>query len=262
LSLRRHLGLIVVLAKRDVAGRYRGSAVGLLWSLVNPLLMLTVYTFVFSMIFKARWGTDTVASDRVEFALVLFVGLIVHNIFAECANRAPTLIISNPSYVKKVVFPLETLAWVTAASAFFHGAISALVLVGALLLTHGSLPWTAVLFPGVLLLLLPFVLGSVWLLSSLGVFLRDLQQVIGVVIMLALFLAPVFYPVSAVPEPLRSALGLNPLTYVIETSRSVLIWGRLPELTGVLAYLLATCVFAWGAFAWFERTRKGFADVL
>jgi lipopolysaccharide transport system permease protein len=256
--------LILAMVKREVVGRYRGSIMGLLWSLLTPLLMLIVYTFVFSVVFKARWpgGAAEAGEGRAHFAIMLFAGLIVHGIFAEVANRAPTLMLSNVNFVKRVVFPLEILPVVAAGAALFHAAVSLVVLLVAVFVATGSIPWTAVLFPLVLLPLLLLTLGVAWLLASLGVFMRDVGQVVGLITTILLFLSPVFFPIAAVPGALRPWMRVNPLTFAIEQSRALLIFGELPAWQGWLVYTAAAGVVAWLGYAWFQKTRKGFADVL
>jgi len=260
LALYRHFAIVVQMARRDVVGRYRGSFVGLLWSFFNPLLMLVIYTFVFGVIFKSHWAGQV--GGKFEFAIILFAGMNVNSMFSECANHAPTLIIENTNFVKKVVFPLETLAWSTLGSALFHFLVSTLVLLLISLLARGSVPWTFVLFPIVIVPFLPFIAGMVWLLGSLGVFLRDLKQAMGIITAALMFLAPIFYPMEQIPPHYRDLLYLNPLTVIVEASRDVLVWGRIPNWDLLGIYTLASCLFAWFAFVWFERTRRGFADVL
>lgn len=259
-SIWRNRTLIYTSAKREILGRYRGSAFGLLWSLFNPLLMLSVYTFVFSVIFSARWGTES--GSKVEFALVLFAGLIVFNLFSECANRAPSLILSNVNYVKKVVFPQEILPFVCLLAALYHALVSLGVWVAAYIVLFGAPHATVLLFPLVILPFSFFIMGLSWALASLGVFLRDVSQVIGIVVTILMFLSPVFYPSSALPESYRHVLYLNPLTPVIETTRDILFWGKLPDFSLLGGYWLVTSTIAWLGFAWFQKTRKGFADVL
>lgn len=216
------------MTQREVVGRYRGSAMGLAWSFFNPVLMLVVYTFFFSVIFKSRWGTTS--DDKASFAIVLFVGLILHSLLAECINRAPTLILANVNYVKKVIFPLEILPVVALASALFHSAISLLVLIIAECILIHSLPWTAILFPVVMLPLIVGSLGLAWFLSALGVYIRDISQITGVITSVLMFLSPVFYPVSNLPPQYRSWIELNPLTFIIEEGRNTLIFGPPPRL--------------------------------
>lgn len=259
-SLWHNRGLIRASAKREVLGRYRGSALGLLWSFLNPLFMLTVYTFVFSEVFNARWS---VASEsKTEFALVLFAGLMVFNLFAECINRAPGLILSNPNYVKKVVFPLEILPFVGLLSAIYHMLISLGVLLVAYVVILGLPHATVLLLPLVILPFVLFIMGVSWVLASLGVYLRDISQFIGLVTTSLMFLSPIFYPANAVPESYRYLLYLNPLTWVIEMTRDLLLWGRTPDLGLILMYWLSAGVIASLGFAWFQKTRRGFADVL
>jgi lipopolysaccharide transport system permease protein len=259
-SLWRNRSLIKALTQREVIGRYRGSVMGILWSFLNPVFMLMVYTLVFSVVFKARWsgGSDS----KTEFALILFAGLIVFNLFAECVNRAPGLILANVNYVKKVVFPLEILPWVALGSALFHALISLVVWLIAYLIFFGVPHLTVLLLPLVILPFLLFVMGLTWALASLGVFLRDVSQFIGLVTTAMMFLSPIFYPVSALPEAYRHLLLLNPLTPVIEQARDVLYWGKVPDMSILTVYLLVAALIAWLGFAWFQKTRKGFADVL
>lgn len=260
-SLWRHRQLIAQLTRRDVSGRYRGSLLGLAWSFIHPLLLLLVYSFVFSVVFNARWNGPA-QDSHAAFSLILFTGLILHGLFAEVANRAPRLILENASYVKRVVFPLEILPWVTLGSALFHLSISLLILLaGQLLLTH-SLPPTALLLPLILAPLLLVTIGCAWFLAAIGVYLRDIGQAIGLLTTVMLFLSPTFYPLTALPEPGRTLLYLNPLTFIIEESRRVLLFGQLPDWGGLLIYSLISLCIAWGGFWWFQRTRRGFADVV
>lgn len=260
-SLWHNRQLISQMTQREVAGRYKGSILGLAWSFFNPVFMLTVYTFVFSVIFKSRWGVGGEES-KTQFAVVLFVGMIVHSLFAEVLNRAPGLILANVNYVKKVVFPLETLPVITMGAALFHTLISLSVLLVAFVMFNGSLQWTAIFTPLVLLPLVILTLGLAWILASLGVFLRDVGQTIGIITTVMMFLAPVFYPITAIPEEFRSWLLANPLTFIIEQAREVLIWGNSPDWVGLGIYLLVASVVAWAGYAWFQKTKKGFADVL
>ncbi len=259
-SLWVNRSLIKALVAREVVGRYRGSMMGILWSFFNPVFMLMVYTFVFSVVFKARWsgGSDS----KTEFALVLFAGLIIFNLFSECINRAPTLILANVNYVKKVVFPLEILPWVALGSALFHFSISLVVWFLAYLIFFGMPHPSALLLPLIVVPYLLFIIGLTWALSSVGVFLRDVAQLIGMVTTVLLFLSPIFYPISALPEKYRPLLLLNPLGPAIEQAREVLFWGNSPNLAILAIYLVVSALIAWMGFAWFQKTRKGFADVI
>lgn len=261
-SFWRNRQLIVQMTKREVVGRYKGSAMGLAWSFFNPLFMLVVYTFVFSEIFKSRWGGVGGDDSKTQFAVVLFVGMIVLSLFSEVLNRAPGLILANVNYVKKVVFPIEILPIIAMGAALFHNLISLGVLLAAFALFNGYLHWTLVFTPLVLLPLVILTTGLAWILASIGVFLRDVGQTIGILTTVLMFLSPVFYPVTAVPERFRPFIMANPLTFIIEQARDVLIWGNLPNWMGLGAYTLAAAAIAWAGYALFQRTRKGFADVL
>ena len=260
-SLWRNRQLIIQMTKREVVGRYKGSVVGLAWSFFNPIFMLAVYTVVFSMIFKARWGVGGEES-KTQFALILFVGMIVLNLFIEVINRAPSLILSNVNYVKKVVFPIEILPVISMGAALFHALISFGVLLFFFVIFNGYINWTVVYFPIIFLPLIILSLGLSWMLASLGVFIRDVGQTVGLLMTLLMFLSPVFYPISAVPLKLQKFIMLNPLTFIIEQARAEVIWGRSPNWIGLLFYMLVASFFMWIGYAWFQKTRKGFADVL
>lgn len=262
-SLRTHRLLVAQMIKREVVGRYQGSVMGLTWSFFSPVLMLIIYTFVFSDVFHARWGgIDGDHNSKTQFALLLFVGMIVLNLFSEVVTRAPLLILSNVNYVKKVIFPLEVLPAVLIGNALFHGLVSLIVLLAAFVAFNGYLYWTALLVPLVLLPLVIVTLGLSWILASLGVFLRDISQAIGMITTVLMFLSPVFYPITAVPEKFRPFIMANPLTFIIEQSRDVLIWGRQPDWIGLSCYSVVALLIAWIGYIWFQKTRKGFADVL
>lgn len=259
-TLMHNRDLLRGLIAREVIGRYRGSVMGLLWSFFNPILMLAVFTFVFSYVFKARWsGGD---GSKTEFALVLFAGLMVFNMFAECCNRAPLLVTGNVGYVKKVVFPLEILPIVALGSSLFHLLVSFIVWLVFHSVFVGAPPLTAALLPVAVLPLILMTLGFSWMLASLGVYLRDVAQVIGVVTLVLMYLSPIFYPVSVMPEQYRHLMNISPLTSTVEQVRDVLMWGRgLDEVSWSISMLIGVLV-AWLGFAWFQRTRRGFADVL
>jgi lipopolysaccharide transport system permease protein len=252
------------MSRREVVGRYKGSVMGLLWSFLNPLFMLVVYTFFFAVVFKSRWGAAPAGTEESKtlFAVLLFVGMIVHGLFAEVLNRAPNLILGNVNYVKKVVFPLEILPAISMGTALFHSMVSVAVLLLVFLATNGYLHWTLVFFPLILIPLVIFTVGLAWILASLGVFVRDVGQSIGLGMTVMLFLSPVFYPVSALPESMQPWMLANPLTFIIEQARAVLIWGQQPNWYGLLTYTVVATLVAWLGYVWFQKTRKGFADVL
>lgn len=259
-SLWSHRNLILHMIRREVVGRYRGSAFGIMWSFFNPVLMLVVYTFVFSVVFKARWigGSES----KTEFALVLFSGLLVFNLFSECLNRAPTLMIANFNYVKKVIFPLEMLPVIALGSAFFHFSIGFVVWLVFYLFYFGLPGIHVLLLPVVMLPFSAMVLGFTWFLASLGVYLRDVSQVVGVATTVLMFLSPIFYPIAALPKEFQPFMQMSPLTYVIEQARDLMIWGKGLNWTMWSLQLIISIVIFWLGLIWFQKTRKGFADVL
>ena len=253
--------LIWQMTRREIDGRYRGSMIGLAWSFITPILLLLVYTFVFSVVFKARWNVGGDES-KTDFAIILFAGMIVFNLFAEIVNRAPGLVTSNVNYVKKVVFPLEILPGIALGSALFHSLISLLVLLLAQFILNRSLPWTIIFFPLVLLPLIFFCMGIAWFLSAIGVFIRDVGQITGLLTTILMFMSAVFYPLSALPEEYQFWLGLNPLVLIITESRKVLILGESPNWATLSAALFVSLAIAFAGFWWFQKVRKGFADVI
>lgn len=256
-----NLSLLWQFARRDVLGRYRGSLLGLSWSFLTPLLMLGVYSFVFVGVFKATWPGSP-KGGGLEFALQIFAGLLVFNLFAEVATKAPILIVEQPNLVKKVIFPVELLAWVTVLSGLFHLLISVASLLLVLLIFRGGLPITALALPFVLLPFLPFLLGIGWFLSAIGVFVRDVGPVMSMVVGLAMFMSPVFYSVSTLEPAWRFWMNLNPMTLIIEQVRAVVLQGSWPDWGALGLYGLLTCGFAFAGASFFQWTRKGFADVL
>lgn len=248
------------LTRRDVVSRYRGSMMGILWSFIAPVVMLVVYTFVFSTVFNARWGGAD--GGRSAFALNLFAGMLVHGFFAEGMARAPALIQQHSSYVKRMVFPLWILPLVVVGSALFHTLVGFSVLLGAQLVLGQPLHWEVALLPLLLLPLMLMAAGVGWLFAAIGVFVRDLAQVVPVLITVLMFMSPVFYPVTVLPEAYQRWMYLNPLTPPIEAARKLLFLGELPSLSGFALYALAAAAFSFICLMFFRRLSKGFADVL
>jgi lipopolysaccharide transport system permease protein len=254
-----HRTLLRQLLERDVAGRYRGSFGGMLWAFASPLFMLLVYTVVFGGVFGMRWGG---ASTSAEFGLVLFSGLILYNFFAECAGRAPGLVAGQPNYVRKVIFPLDALAWVAVGSALFHAAIAVFAWIVFHALLRGLPPITILWLPLVLAAFVPVALAACWLLAALGVYVRDVSQAVAIGLQALLFLSPVFFDVRALPPAWRPWMLANPLTFVVEQARRVMLAGMAPDFAGLALYAAAACLACWLSFAIFQRLRPGFADVV
>jgi lipopolysaccharide transport system permease protein len=249
------------LTERDVIGRYKGSFLGVTWSFLNPLAMLAVYTFVFSHIFKARWG-NLENEGPLGFAINLFAGLIVFNMIAECLTKAPGLIVANPNYVKKVIFPLEVLPCVAVGSALFHALTSLVVLAGFQLIARHGLPLSSLWLPIIWLPLLLGCLAVSWVLASLGVFLRDIGQFIAVLISMLMFLSPIFYPASALPSKLQPLLAISPITQVIEQTRRVLVTGNGPSFAYIIVGSIIAGLAAELGLRFFQKSKRAFADVI
>jgi len=260
LAIHRHL--LMQLVVRDVAGRYKGSVGGLAWTVIQPVLMLAVYLFVFGLVFNPRRGPAAPADDLTAFGLSLFCGMLVHGLFSECLIRAPGSIVSQPAYVKKIVFPLQLLPLVVLGSALFHFGVGLVVLlVGALVFGHPP-GWSVLLLPLVVAPLVALCAGVAWLFASLGVFLRDIGQLTGLAATVMMFLSPVFYPLEALPAQYRWMAYANPLTVPIEAVRDVLLRDRAPAFDTLAMHALVSVAVCWLGHAWFTRTRRGFADVL
>jgi lipopolysaccharide transport system permease protein len=255
----RERSLAWELSKREIVGRYRGASFGVLWALLQPFLMLGVLTLAFGEVLGSRWPG---AEGTAGFAIILFVGLMVHGVLAECLGKACTLITANASYVKKVVFPIELLAWPVLASAVFHFLANALVLAGMLLLVGRTPPPTLLLLPVVLLPMVLLCLGLVWALASLSVYVRDVQYVVPPLVTATMFLSSVIVPPDAVPEAWRFVFEGNPLTPVVDAARAVALAGTMPDWSALAVQGAIGLVVAIAGAALFLRLRRGFADVL
>jgi lipopolysaccharide transport system permease protein len=254
-----HRQLLSQLLRRDIASRYRGSLFGTIWAFLNPLLMLSLYTVVFGVFLHARWAG---ASNSLQFSVTLFAGLIVFNFFSECLNRSPMLIGGHVNYVKKVVFPLELLSWMTVGTALFHACVSLIVWIIFSAFVYGTVHWTLVFLPLIFIPLIFMTVGISWIVSSFGVYVRDIGQVIGVATSFIMFLCPIFYAIESLPKAFQALLRVNPLTFIIEQARTVMIAGQLPNFLMLAIYIVSSFIFAWLSLAWFQRARDGFADVL
>jgi lipopolysaccharide transport system permease protein len=259
-SIIEHRQLVGRLVEREVTARFQGSVLGLAWMVLTPLLTAAVFTFVFSAVFQARWGLEQ--SSIFDFAIILLVGLAVHGIFAECVGRAPGLIIANSSYVTKVVFPLEILPVVVLLTSLVNASISLTIVVLGQLALNGVLNWTLVFLPVIMLPYLMFVLALLIFFAACGVFLRDLAQIVTLLVTMSLFLTPIFYPLTSVPPAFQTAMRMNPLTLIVEQARAVVVQGNLPDFMSLAIYFGCATLALAAAFWFFQRLRPGFADVL
>jgi lipopolysaccharide transport system permease protein len=252
--------LVLGLAKREVESRYRGATMGTLWALLNPLIMLSVYTFFFTQVLKSRW--PGVAESGLDFSLILFPGLLVFAFFSECVAKAPALVVGNQSYVKKIVFPLELLPVISLLGALFHAVIGLLIWCVFYLAVKRYLPMTALLVAAPFIPLGFLTLGVSWMLAALGVYVRDITHIVTGLLAALMFLAPIFYPISAVPETYRPVILMNPISVAVEQVRSILYHGQMIDWRQWVLYLGISVVVAWAGLMVFQRARKAFADVL
>ncbi|MCP1373422.1 ABC transporter permease [Dyella lutea] len=255
-----HRSLVAELTRREIQGKYRGANFGMLWTLISPFLMLAVYALAFGNILRSRWPQAD--SGGNSFALILFVGLIIHGFFAECISRAPLLVVGNPNYVKRVVFPLEVLPWPMVLSALFHLFTSLIAFLVLQILVDHRFAWQVVLFPVTIAPLFVLAMGVSWWLAALGVYFRDIGQVTSVVVTALLFTSTAIMPLSAVAPGIRWLFELNPLTFIIDQSRAVALWGHFPDWVGLGLYGLVALLFAYLGYGVFMVTKRGFADVI
>lgn len=258
LLLLRERALFVRMVGRDIDARYRGSMLGLVWTLLNPLVLLAIFGFVFGHVVDARWG----GGSEHNFSLVLFSGLSVFLLASECVNRAPLLVVQNASYVKKVVFPLGLLPPIVVGAAVVNFCIAMCILLVAQLFVAGSVSSSWFLLPVVVIPLTMMLSGLVYLVSALGVFLRDLSQVMGLLTLVLMYMSPVLFPLEAVPADLRAWLVLNPITIPVLELRAMTLDGQAPDWTRMGLYTLAAYGVLLGGYGFFQRCRRGFADVL
>ncbi len=256
----RHAGLIGQLARREVHTRYRQSWLGTAWLVLTPLMMLVLYTSVFRHVFQVRWSPP--GEGNLAFGLRLYAGLAVFNFFAECLSRAPTLVAEQPHLVKKVVFPLEVLPWASVTAGLVHLGIAALVLLGLRWLGMGEIPISALALPLVWLPLVPMCVGLGWALSAVGTFVRDVGQILSMVLTGLMFLSPVFFPAEALPSSLREWMWLNPLAPIMTQTRTVLLEGQWPDWGLLFLSLAASLMVAYAGASLFRRLRPGFSDVV
>lgn len=262
INLWRRRELISQLVRRELTQRYRGSFLGMLWTLIVPLVMLAIYTFVFSVVFKARWQVSGAETPPGEFAFILFAALSGFNVFSDATNRAPGLVVGAPNYVKKVVFPLEVLPVVTLCVALITSLINVVLVVAGYAIFFGTFSPTLFLLPLAYLPLILLTLGFGWFLAALGVYIRDVIQATPIVVQVLFFLTPIFYPAEAVPQALQVILNLNPLTVIVNGFRQTLLWGQALDWAAWGLWSGVMLVFAVLGYAFFMKFRRGFADVL
>ena len=265
---------------RAIRDRYQRTVLGILWAFLSPLMLLLIYSLVFGLVFKVRFpppeastapeaaagaeaaAAAVLAAPDLPYGLVLFSGLLMHMMISEVLQTAPSIIMENRSYVTKVIFPLEVLPVTVLATAVFQGLVSCVVLLVAEVVMVGTVPWTTVLFPIVWLPFVAMMLGISLIIASLGVFLRDIEQIVGFLSTVLLFGSPILFPAELMPEFMQTVMAFNPLTVVVTAFRDVALWGTMPNWADLGAYAGVSLAVLWFGAWWFARTRKGFADVL
>lgn len=265
LNIFRHLwqyhGLIRQLTRREVLYRYKGSYLGLTWAFLQPLLMLAVYTFVFSIIFESKWGI-THEDGKLTFAMALFCGILTFNIIGDVANAAPGLIIAHANFVKKVIFPLEILPVVKLMGALIHACFGLVILLAGMVIGQQPVSWTMLLLPLTWIPVIILSMGCAFFLSSLGVFIRDIGTTVGVFVSVFFFMSPIFYPLQAVPEELQLFIRINPIAIYVEDARRVMLWGEYPDWPWFLGGLGFSILVFISGFVFFMRSKKAFVDVI
>ena len=251
--------LIFSFAKRELLGRYKGSVLGIAWAVLTPVVMIAIFTFIFAGIFGARFSSN---SSHWDYALYLFCGLLPWSMFQESLQQSANTIVVNSNLVKRVVFPLEALPAAQVLAALGNQLFATIALLIASIIIRQRLELTALWLPVLLIPQLLFALGASWLIASLGVFLRDITQGITLLLMAWMYLTPIIYPESIVPDRFRAIMNLNPFTALVRSYRRIFLEGAPPDWTG-LAYFtaFALVIFIFG-YWWFARTRKSFADVV
>jgi len=253
-------GLVLQLLKNDLAGRYRGTLLGLAWSLINPAVMLAIYFVMFTYVFEAKWQQDL--SHKGGYAMFIVSGILLHVMLAEVLTKSPNVILGSPSFVKKVVFPLAMLPLNVVLSAFVNFMLAFSLVYAACLVMYGFNPWFVVVAPFLFASVLCMLLGIAFFLAATTVYFRDIGQIMGQVASIMLFISPVLYPTSAAPAALRPFLYLSPITIPIEEIRSMALMHNPPNITNLAIYAAASIVVLLLGYTCFRRLRSGFADVV
>ena len=260
ISIIQNKELIIQMTKRNIIGKYKGSFLGLIWSFINPLILLSIYTFAFSIVMKTKWGVKD--EGHFDFALILFASLTIFNLFSEIIKESPMLVVSQPNFVKKVIFPLEILPIVSSLAALINLFISLVLFCIFYFITHFTLSYTLIYIPLVLFPLILISLGLSFLLASLGVFIRDIGYFMNHIITILLFTSPVFFSLESVPEKFKLIMSLNPIAYLLEDARSVMVFNKNPNWSILITYIILGFIILQFGFFCFQKLRKGFADVL
>lgn len=252
--------LISALAEREITAKYKGSYLGLIWAVLQPVMMLAVYTLVFTTVFHARWGGNQ--ESKSDFAIALFAGLMVFNLFSECVGKAPGLVIQNPNYVTKVVFPLEILCIVNLVAGLVQYGISFVVWLIFYLVCGYKLNLVIVMLPIIACPVIMLTLGISWGIAAVGVYIKDLGQIVTFGLSVLLFITPILYPIDALNGAYKYIVGINPLTKCVEYIRNLTMFGKLPDIGDFAMLFVTTYMIMILGYALFDRLKEGFADVI
>lgn len=254
--------LILTLGLREVTQRFRSSSLGLLWTVIQPLAVVTIFYFVFSVVFQNRWGAAD--ESKGDFIIALFSGFLVYNLFFDTVSRAPMMVVGNINYVKKLVFPIHLIPFIISIGSLVSFFCTFVILVLMYMLIHQGAPHFAVVT--VFLSVLPVYLLSIgvsWMVASASVFYRDINHAVPLVLQALVFVSPVLYPMSRVPDGLvRQLMQMNPLAMPIEQARAAIMYGVIPDWMGILQSLAVSMLVCVVGIIFFQRLRPGFADVL
>ncbi len=258
-SIWRNRALIRTLVRRDVLSRYSGSFAGAFWALLNPLLLMLTYFFVFGMVLNSRFGNDP---SRAGFALYFLAGMLPWLAFSEAVGRAPTVMVEHRNFIKKLVFPVETLPVNLVAAGLVTETFGVLLFVLALVIIRHSVPVTLLYLPALIVPQILFTAGVCWFLAALGVFVRDLAQVNGFLLTIWFFITPICYPETSLPKAAAALLQKNPVYVLVRGYRAILLEHSAPDwralgwvtVVGIAAFLVG--------HAWFYKLRKSFADII
>ena len=258
--LHKNYDLILIFLIRDISSRFKGSYLGIFWMIATPLFMLAIFTFIFGEIFKIKWLD--IPESKNYFAIILFSGLMIYNFFAESLSKSSTLFVSNVNYIKKILFPLEILPVISVLSCAVQLAVTFLVWLIFYFIVVGIPDLSILLFPIILLPFFFILTGLTFLFSTLGVFFRDTSSIINVLITMLLFLSPIFYPISIIPEEYQIYIYINPVAYQIEITRDILLWNTLPNLNYFGMYLVLSFLFFSLTISYFRKYKDRFIDVI
>ena len=258
-SLWQNRALMRSMVARDIASRYQGSFFGALWTVLNPLLLMATYFFVFGVVLRSRWSGD---ASQSGYVLYFLAGMLPWLAFSEAAGRAPNVVLEHRTFVSKLVFPIETLP----ANLVIAGLITELfglaIFLTGLLLARGAVPVAVLWLPVILIPQILLTLGVAWILAAIGVFMRDLGQVIGLLLTLGFFLTPICYPETSLPEAAMRLMQFNPIYILVNGYRMMLLESQAPLTVQVGWLWLGSGLLAIGGYGWFHRLRKSFADVI